>query len=60
MKNGYAKMQGTSIFIADPKSYSFNVSTNNTNINARASYQLNFSLADALDPSGYIILTLPN
>lgn len=60
MKNGYAKMRGSSIFTADPKAYAFNVSTNDSNINARASYQINFGLTDALDPSGYIILTLPS
>ena len=59
MKNGYAKMRGSSIFTADPKAYTFNVSTNDTNINARGSYQINFGLADPLDPSGHIILTLP-
>jgi hypothetical protein len=59
MRSGGAKMRGSAIFIADPKVYTFTAATNDTSINAFASYTLNFNLADALDRTGYIVLSLP-
>jgi hypothetical protein len=60
MRSGGAKMRGSAIFIADPKVYNFTAATNDTSINAFASYTLNFNLADALDRTGYIVLSLPS
>ena len=60
MRNGNAKMRGSAIFTADPKVYSTAVYTNDTSINAYASYTISISLADALDKTGYIILSIPS
>lgn len=59
MKNGFAKMRGSAVFVADPKQYSFTVTTNDTNPNAYAQYQIVFNLADALDKTGYFIIRIP-
>lgn len=60
MKNGYAKMRGIAGTItADPKIYSFTVSTNDTKVNAPTSYNISVTLSDALDRTGYAIITIP-
>ncbi len=60
MKNGYAKMKGSaSPFIADPKLYTFAITANDTRINMPASYTIPLNLADGLDKTGYIMLTIP-
>lgn len=59
MKNGAAKMRGSTVFVAEPKQYTFTATPNDTNINANTIYQLSFSLADPIDRTGYFILTLP-
>ena len=59
MKNGSAKMRGSGVFVAESKQYTFTATPNDTNINANIIYQINFNLADPIDRTGYIILTLP-
>lgn len=60
MKNGFAKMKGAAIpFVADPKLYTFAVTPNDTRINMASSYTIALNLADGLDKTGYIVLTVP-
>lgn len=59
LRNNYAKMRSTGTFTADPRNYSFTASPNLTQVNSRTQWQLVFTLADPLAPSGYLTLTIP-
>lgn len=59
MKNGYAKMRGSTVFVADAKNYNYNVSANDSNINGYGMYVLAFVMADGLDRTGYIVIAIP-
>jgi hypothetical protein len=60
LRNGSAKMRGSGTFTADPNTYSLDVTTTNSMVNALTSYSITFTLLDPLDLSGYILLTIPS
>lgn len=59
MNNGYQKMTGTASVQAVANTYQMQTTTADTTINTETSYDLKLNLADGLDSTGYIVITVP-